>query len=96
MVDKTPLGQTRNYIIFNMKLPIDLAQLKALVGEDVSHKVRRLKKGQCLIMTDEGHATYHVGERTCTSVASTPEVGVELVEVELLELNKEIKETLRK
>lgn len=91
MIDKTPLGQTRNYIVFNMKMPIDLSNLKKLVGDDVSSKVRRLKTGQCLVMTDEGYGVYLVDEKESANVAMTPEIGVELVEPDILHLNEEVR-----
>jgi len=95
MLDKTPLGQTKNYIIFNMKLPIDLNTLKMLVGDDISFKVRRLKQGQCIIMTDEGHSSYSVGVRKCPTVADTPEIGVVLKKVEVLSLDEKINKELK-
>lgn len=94
LVDKTPLGQAKNFVIFNMKLPIDLSNLKNLVGEDVSSLVRRLHQGQCLIMTDEGHDRYVVGERKSPTVADTPEIGKKIEDVEILPLNEDIKREL--
>ncbi len=94
MIDKTPLGQTRNYVVFNMKLTNDLALLKNLVGEDISAKVRRLKEGKCIIMTDEGHEGYSVGTKLSANGASTPEVDKVLEEIEILELDKDIKKVL--
>lgn len=95
MIDKTALAQTRNYIVFNLKQPRDLATLKQLVGEDVGFKVRRLTAGKCLIMTDKGHGIYKVGLKKSQDVAMTPEVGIVLKEATLKPLNKEIAESLK-
>jgi len=94
MIDKTPLGQTRNYVVFNMKLTNDLSTLKSLVGEDISAKVRRLKEGKCIIMTDEGHEGYAVGLKKSKNSASTPQIGKPLEEIEILELAEDIKTEL--
>ena len=94
MIDKTPLGQTKNYIVFNMKYPLDLSTLAKLIGEDVSSKVRRLKIGQCLIMNDEGYDKYNVGKKKSPDEAMTPEVDVELEEVEIKPLNEEVRSLL--
>ena len=90
MVDKTPLEQSRNYIAFNMKGKNDLALLRMLIGEDVSSRVRMLKEGECLIMSDEGYGKYTVGTKVSPPGASTPKVGEVLEEVGVLPLNKEI------
>jgi len=94
MIDKTPLGQTRNYIIFNMKLTNDLALLKNLVGEDISAQVRRLKEGRCIIMTDEGHTSYRVGTKLGKDAAETPQVGKILQDIKIKPLNQKIKDAL--
>lgn len=94
-IDKTPLGQTDNYIIFNMKYPLDLSLLKALTGENLNMKVKRLKVGKAIIMTEEGHATYEIGNRKTPSVSSTPEFGVEIPKVEILPLSEEVRKILK-
>ena len=94
MIDKTALAQTDNYVIFNMKLPLDLNLLKQLIGEKLDMKIKRLKVGQAIIMTDEGHSTYSVGERKTPSASNTPEYGVPIKTVEIMPLNKEVSELL--
>ena len=94
MIDKTPLGQTKNYVIFNMKLTNDLALLKNLVGEDISSKVRRLKEGKCIIMTDEGHAGYAVGEKKSKDAAETTKIGKVIKDIHIKPLNPAIKKAL--
>ena len=94
MIEKTALAQTDNYVIFNMKLPLDLNLLKQLIGEKLDMKIKRLKVGQAIIMTDEGHSTYSVGERKTPSASNTPEYGVPIKTVEIMPLNKEVSELL--
>ncbi len=96
MIDKTPLGQTKNYIVFNMKWPLDLSTLMKLIGEDVSSKVRRLRVGQCLIMNDEGFDKYNVGKKKSPDEAVTPEVGVELIDIEIKPLSEKIRKLLER
>lgn len=94
MIEKTALAQTDNYVIFNMKLPLDLNLLKQLIGEKLDLKIKRLKVGEVIIMTDEGHSVYKVGGRESPSASSTPEYGVEIKTVDVKPLNKEIKDEL--
>ncbi len=95
MIDKTALAQTDNYVIFNMKLPLDLSLLTKLIGEDLSMRIKRLKVGVAIIMTDEGHAIYTIGEKETPSASSTPEFGVEIKSVDILPLNEEVKRSLK-
>lgn len=91
MIDKTALAQTDNYVIFNMKLPLDLNLLKQLIGEKLDMKIKRLKVGQAIIMTDEGYNVYNIEERATPSASNTPEFGVEIKTVEVVPLNEEVK-----
>ncbi len=94
MLEKTALAQTDNYVIFNMKLPLDLNLLKQLIGEKLDMRIKRLKVGHAIIMTDEGYSVYRIGDRLTPSVSTTPEFGVEIKTAEILPLNEEIKKKL--
>ncbi len=94
MIDKTGLGQTKNYLVFNIKLTNDLTLLKNLVGEDVSSKVRRLPMGKCLIMTEEWHGIYSVGTKKSPDEAVTPEIGVVLKDIKVKPLSDKIRNKL--
>ncbi len=91
MIHKTPLAQTKNYVVFNTMSPNDTKVLKELMGTDVSDITRVLKVGQCLIMNRKGHQVYKVGKKNSPDEAATPEVGVELEDVEVKPLNAEMK-----
>ena len=95
MLEKTALAQTDNYVIFNMKLPLDLNLLKQLIGEKLDMRIKRLKVGNAIIMTDEGYSVYSIGERRTPSVSSTPEFGVPIKVVEIMPLNAEIEKCLK-
>ncbi len=94
MIDKTALAQTDNYVIFNMKLPLDLNLLKQLIGEKLDMRIKRLKQGQAIIMTDEGYSVYNIGDRETPSASNTPEYGVEIKVVETVQLSDKVEQLL--
>ncbi len=83
LIDKTAVSQSDNYVIFNMKYPLNLKLIKDLVGEDLSNDIKKLKVGQCIIYTDEGWSKYMVNQRICPHAGSTPKLNGPIEHIEL-------------
>lgn len=92
MVDKTPLNQTNNYVIFNMKGSADLLTLRKLLGQNIDQRIIHLDVGKCLIIDGKTDLlTYKIPEKKTTHAAATPEFGIELQDIKIKELSEKVK-----
>ena len=91
LIDKTPLGQANNYLLFNMKQGLDLTLVKKLTGEDFSVRLKHLERGKCLIFDGKDDTSvYKIPEIKSKHPANTPVFGRPLEEFEIKPLNEEI------